>query len=94
VIGLPVNDHACLGQITEVIAELVRRRDPVIEDLAQRYASRSALIAWIRALPQRDDNGDPDDGPKADGCSPPQRLRIPAPDPNCVERAAMYVAVA
>jgi hypothetical protein len=94
VIGLPVNDHACLGQITEVIAELVRCRDAAIEALADKYGSRRDLVAWIRALPQRDDTGDPQDGPKAGECNPPQRLRIPADDPNCVERAAMYIAVA
>jgi hypothetical protein len=94
VIGLPLNDHACLGQITEVIAELARNRDATIEALAAKYESRRDLIAWIRSLPQRDDVGDPKDGPKAEECNPPQRLRIPAEDPNCVERAAMYVAVA
>jgi hypothetical protein len=94
VIGLPVNDHACLGQITEVITALVRDRDAVIEELADRYDTRTALISWIRSLPQRDDEGDPKDGPKADSCNPPQRIRIPAADPNCVERAALYIAVA
>lgn len=93
-IGLPVNDHTCLGQITEVIADLVRQRDPVLEELASRYPSKRALVGWIRSLPQRDDDGEPGDGPKVDVCRPPQRLRIPAPDPNCVERAALYVAVA
>ncbi len=93
-IGLPVNDHACLGQITEVITELVRTREDAIVEIANKFGSRKDLIAWIRALPQRDDIGDPEDGPKAGECNPPQRLRIPASDPNCVERAALYVAVA
>lgn len=93
-IGLPLNDHACLNQVTELVTELVRQRDPVIVDLASKYPSTSALAAWIRSLPQRDDHGDPSDGPKADRCDPPQRVRIPAPDPNCVERAALYAAVA
>ena len=93
-IGLPLNDHDCLGQINDVIAELVRQRDAQIVELAARYPSPAALAAWIRSLPQRDDTGDPADGPKVDGCVPPQRLRIPAPDPNCVERAALYAAVA
>ena len=93
-IGLPVNDQACLGQITEVVADLVRRGDPVVEDLAARYPTKRALVGWIRSLPQRDDEGEPGDGPKVDACRPPQRLRLPAPDPNCVERAALYLAVA
>src|SRR5205823_15002192 len=50
--------------------------------------------AWIRTLPQRDDDGDKKDGPKVEACEPPQRLRIPAEDPNCVERSALYIAVA
>src|SRR5262249_54261796 len=94
VIGLPVNDHAGLGQITEVITELVSTREAAIVALAEKYGTRRELIAYIRALPQRDDVGDPEDGPKAGECNPPQRLRIPASDPNCVERAAMYIAVA
>ena len=93
-IGLPFNDLHCLGSITEVIAELVKHEDPVITELAAKYRSTEALAAWIRTLPQRDDDGDDQDGPKVETCEPPQRLRIPAPDPNCVERAALYLAVA
>jgi hypothetical protein len=51
-------------------------------------------VTYIRGLPQRDDDGEAKDGPKVETCEPPQRLRIPAEDPNCVERAALYVAVA
>jgi len=94
VISLPFNDLRCLGSITEVVAELVKHQDPVLLELAAKYTSTESLAAWIRTLPQRDDDGDPDDGPKVEACEPVQRLRIPAPDPNCVERAALYVAVA
>jgi hypothetical protein len=45
-------------------------------------------------LPQRDDFGTPGDGPKVEACQPVQRLRIPAPDPNCFERSALYLGVA
>ena len=31
---------------------------------------------------------------RIDACDPPQRLRLPAADPNCVERAATYLAAA
>lgn len=93
-IGLPLNDHDCLAQVGEVVSELVRQRDSSILALAQRYPSLAAVTSWIRSLPQRDDNGVLVDGPKVDGCDPPQRLRIPAPDPNCVERAALYLALA
>lgn len=93
-IGLPFNDLRCLGSITEVIAELVANRDEVLLELADTYPTTDALAGYIRALPQRDDEGDHGDGPKVDECKPPQRLRLPAPDPNCVERASLYVAVA
>jgi hypothetical protein len=94
VIGLPFNDLHCLGSITEVIGELVKHNDDVIAEIAAKHANTASLAAWIRTLPQRDDDGDPDDGPKVDSCEPAQRLRIPAPDPNCLERAALYVSVA
>jgi len=93
-IGLPFNDLRCLGSIIEIVAELVTNRDPVIVEIAGKHSTVEGLAEWIRTLPQRDDDGDDEDGPKVDACKPPQRLRIPAPDPNCVERAALYVAVA
>lgn len=93
-IALPFNDLRCLGSITEVVAEMVKTHDPVIVEIAAKHPTTESLAAWIRTLPQRDDDGDPNDGPKAETCDPPQRLRIPAPDPNCVERSALYVAVA
>src|SRR5206468_4130270 len=67
---------------------------PVITEIAEKHPTTASLAAWIRTLPQRDDDGDDKDGPKVEACEPPQRLRIPAPDPNCVERSALYVAVA
>jgi len=94
VIGLPFNDLQCLGSITEVVAELVKHEDPVIAEIAAKHPTTGSLVAWIRTLPQRDDEGHDKDGPKVETCDPPQRLRIPAPDPNCLERSALYVAVA
>lgn len=93
-IGLPFNDHRCLGSITEVVADLVKQDDEIIREIASSHRSTASLVDYIRALPQRDDDGEPEDGPKAETCEPPQRLRIPAEDPNCVERAALYLAVA
>ncbi len=93
-IGLPFNDHKCLGSITEVVAELVATQDPVIVELAKRYQTTEGLVAYLRGLPQRDDDGEPHDGPKVETCEPPQRLRVGADNPNCVERAATYIAVA
>jgi hypothetical protein len=94
VIGLPFNDHKCLGSITEVVAELVATEDPVIVELARKHRTTDSLINYIRSLPQRDDDGDPEDGPKVETCDPPQRLRIPAENPNCLERACLFAAVA
>lgn len=93
-IALPFNDYSCLASISEVISELVANEDPVITELAAKHPTTTSLVQWIRSLPQRDDDGDKHDGPKVDSCDPPQRLRVPAEDPNCVERAAMYLAVA
>lgn len=89
----PLNDHACLGSITDVVRGLVTERDPTLVALAATLATPAEAIRWMRALPQRDDTGQPDDGPKVDACAPPQRLRLPAPDPNCVERAALYLVL-
>jgi hypothetical protein len=94
VIGLPFNDYACLGSISEVLTELVANEDPVIVELAKKHPTTRNLVCWIRSLPQRDDDGVKGDGPKVEACEPPQRLRVPADDPNCVERAAMYIAIA
>jgi len=94
VIGLPLNDAECLGAITELIAELVENRDEVIVQLAAQHPTTDSFQGWLRGLPQRDDLGRADDGPKVEACSPPQRLRIAPADPNCVERAALYLGVA
>lgn len=93
-ITVPHNDRDCLGAITEEMAARVRERDPEIVAIANEHQDTAALADWIRALPQRDDEGIPCDGPKVEACEPAQRLRVPADDPNCVERAALYLAVA
>ncbi len=83
-IGMPLNDRKCLAQVSEVAAELVRSEDVVLREIVDRFRDTRALASWIRSLPQRDDEGDPADGPKVARCAPPQRLRIPAEDPNCI----------
>ena len=93
-IANPHNDRECLGAITEQVAALVESRDPALVEIADQHEDPEALAVWIRTLPQRDDDGRPCDGPKVDACRPPQRLRIPADDPNCVERSALYIAAA
>ena len=93
-IATPHNDRACLDVITEEVICLVEARDPELVAVAQQFRTPERLVAWIRSLPQRDDTGLPCDGPKVEECRPPQRLRIPADDPNCVERAALYLGAA
>ncbi len=83
-IGLPFNDQRCLASVTEVVAELVQNEDLIITELAAKHPTTESLATYIRTLPQRDDTGDKEDGPRIDACEPPQRLRIPAEDPNCV----------
>jgi hypothetical protein len=94
VIGVPFNDYECLAAITDMVAMLVDSHDPVLVELSQRFLNIPALVGHIRRLPQRDDDGDPSDGPRVRACTPTQRLRLPANNPNCVERAALYLAVA
>ena len=93
-IGVPYNDYQCLGTITELVADLARNGNDTFEAIAAEHPTTESLVAWIRSLPQRDDLGAASDGPKVRECAPPQRLRLPAPDPNCVERAALYLGVA
>jgi hypothetical protein len=95
-IGVPFedNDLTCLGAVTEIVAKKVAEGDPEIDKLAAQFATTQELAAHIRSLPQRDDEGIPDDGPKVEACLPWQRLRFFPPDPNCLERTAFYMLVA
>lgn len=93
-IEAPLNDRGCLGDITATMVAMVEAGDPAVADVAARFDDTRALATWIRSLPQRDDLGAPGDGPRVHACSPPQRLRVAPPDPNCVERAALYLAAA
>jgi hypothetical protein len=93
-IGTPHNDHECLGYVMNIVEQMVIDRDPTLVELARQLGTIDAVVAFLRALPQRNDESDLLDGPKIAGCLPPQRLRIPAPDPNCFERSALYLALA
>jgi hypothetical protein len=93
-IGPPFNDEGCLEPITEIARNLAASDEPQIVALAQQFPTTDALAHHIRSKPQRDDLGDPADGPKVNACRPPQRLRIASPNPNCVERGFDYITVA
>lgn len=90
----PVNDHACLGAILEVVRDLVQHHDHTVREIASRFSTTGELAAWIRSLPQHDDNGVPGELPKVDECRPPQRLDLFSGRPNCVERGALFLACA
>lgn len=95
-IAAPLNDHTCLSHITDLVRDLVQKRDPAFVELAEKVGTTEGLVAYLQALPQRNDEGDPSDGPRAEACTPSQRVRLSPipPDPNCVERAAIFVGVA
>lgn len=93
-IAAPHNDFECLEAITREVVDRIESGDPVLIAIAEEHGTPAAIADWIRSLPQRDDTGMEDDGPRVAACQPPQRLRIPAEDPNCVERAAVYMGAA
>ena len=90
-IGDPLNDVACLGQLTAIARSGSTSAE--IGTLAARFRTTRALAKWIRSLPQRDDTGRSNDGPRVK-CDVGQRARLVADDPNCVERAILYLAAA
>jgi len=85
----PINDVACLTKVTDLAVDAIDTE--AVRNIAACHGSTRALAAWIRTLPQRNDLGEPSDGPKVD-CDVPQRVRIPADTPNCVERSALFLA--
>ena len=92
-IDFPINDRKCLTGVTDVVRHLVVDRNPELVALAERLGTIAAVVEYIRSLPQRDDDGDPSDGPKVNTCTPPQRLIIPSEVPNCFERTALYLVL-
>lgn len=85
----PINDVACLTKVTDRAVDAIDTE--AVRNIAGCHGSTRALAAWIRTLPQRNDLGEPGDGPKV-ACDVPQRVRIPADNPNCVERSALFLA--
>lgn len=78
-----VNDHACLGQLTEMARELASTT--LVQTVARRLGSKAAVVRWLQSLPQTDDLGQ--EAVRFIACDVPQRVRLFADDPNCVERA-------
>ncbi|MCW5801775.1 MAG: hypothetical protein KIT31_05265 [Deltaproteobacteria bacterium] len=93
-IARPINDHDCLGPTTDQIIAAIAARDPALVDLAHQFQTTDDLAVWFRSLPQRDDDGDPAEGPKVHACRPAQRLQLESLEPNCFERASRYIGAA
>ena len=54
-IGVPFNDHQCLGAISEILAAMAQAQDLELLELASQYPTTAELVDYIRSLPQRDD---------------------------------------
>ena len=79
----PVNDVECLGQLTTIARELASTT--LIRTVAQHLGTRENVIRWLQSKPQTDDDGK--ELVRFIACDVPQRVRLLADDPNCVERA-------
>lgn len=86
----PLNDAGCLGKMHENVRAF--RDTRTAQQLARQCETPEQVVMFIRTLDQRDDFGDPKDGPRL-SCDVSQRLRLPTLDPNCFERTAMYLAL-
>ncbi len=91
-IKAPINDHQCLGAITDRVIAMLD--DPMVVELARQFPDTDSLVEWLRGLDQKDDTGDPCDGPKVNECDPAQRFRIFTDTPNCLERTGIYTLFA
>ena len=87
----PLNDKVCLAFAIAEAKRLARR--PEFRRFVAQFRTSKELIRYIRSLEQRDDLGDPDDGPRIP-CEVSQRLRYNPKDPNCFERAVIFLAAA
>lgn len=90
-IAEPLNDRPCLEKLTDHARRQIANAD--LHAMARRFGSPAEVVLFLRAQPQRDDSGDPSDGPRI-ACDVTQRVRVPASDPNCVERALLYLVLA
>lgn len=86
----PMNDRDCLGKLHNAVREFADTAQS--RNLATMFPTQVDLIEYIRELDQRDDLGNPRDGPRI-SCDVMQRLRLPAWDPNCFERVALYLSI-
>ena len=86
----PLDDEQCLGQLTTIARELsgttlVRLVARHIVEGAPDLSPHEAVARWLQSKPQADDDGK--ESTRYIVCDVPQRVRLFADDPNCVERA-------
>ncbi len=86
-----LNDKEFLQKLHTKVLEYMEAEEA--RALAASLRDAGELMELIRLLPQRDDLGDPNDGPRILG-EISQRLRLPTLDPSCVERLALFLALA
>jgi hypothetical protein len=79
----PINDVQCLSQLTTIARELAATT--LVRTVAQHLGTREEVIRWLQSKPQTDDDGR--EAVQYIACDVPQRVRLLANDPNCVERA-------
>jgi hypothetical protein len=91
VIVAPLNDRQCLDLVTTKAREWSRSK--FAENEAARFRSTAELAESIRAEPQLDDDGK-SHGAVTLHCDYNVRVREDPRNPNCVERAAWYLAAA
>lgn len=87
----PLNDHQCLSKLHQNVKAFMAT--PKARRIASQFDNLQEVVEFIRMLDQRDDLGDPSDGPRL-SCEVTQRLRLPALDPNCFERLALFLSIA
>lgn len=88
----PANDRDCLARLSALAIEESRGDDA--ETYADRYRTPQDFAAYLRSLPQRDDDGS-STGAHTVQCDVAQRVNVWWNNaPNCVERAVAYLAVA
>ncbi len=85
-----LNDREFYDQLYARVHEFAQTEQA--RQLAEHLRNDDDAMELIRTLPQRDDLGDPNDGPRIFG-KISQRLRLPTLDPNCVERLALFLAI-
>ncbi|MCG8423965.1 MAG: hypothetical protein MJE77_39235, partial [Proteobacteria bacterium] len=87
----PLNDKECLTLAHQEAKRLAAL--PWFRAFVCQFDHLREFILYVRSLEQRDDFGDPADGPRIP-CQISQRLRYAPSDPNCFERTVLYLAAA